>query len=406
MKSLRTRLLLLILPLILALLTALGCVNYLLTSDLVVRSTQESLLNIARARESALLDYIEASEKIGTAIAATDIVQTWIELTNRDLSGRNQETLDQLGRRVENLLYSFQQTHWGRLQHLFLVNRSNRIVISPGYGMRDKGTPSKLLGRDLSDDAFAMGALQRGVTMLSRHVGDPESGQAHQVLYVPVRDASNRVQAVVGIELPLAYQQQILTDGFQLGRTGAIFLATDKGIPLTQKGIDPRARLSGDTLAETRLEGLWTGRRINARDREVLGVYVKQNRNPWILAVEIDAGEAFADWQRLQQILIGGLLATLVALTLLLLRFGAGLARPLQEVIARVKQLGHGEFNLDIPDSTRKDEIGQLNRALQRLSLNLQQVSRKLLEARALKTRLLKSGILKKTQQPGSRKSA
>ena len=145
MFSIKTKLLFLLLPIVLLLLAGLGYVNYLKTTEMVIRSVEERLRTIVKTKEGALVEYIESTEKIGAAIAASEIVQTYAELANRNLSGNNQKTLETLQRRVEDLLYGFQEVHWGRYGHIFLINRSNRIVISPKHGAREKGFPSALL---------------------------------------------------------------------------------------------------------------------------------------------------------------------------------------------------------------------------------------------------------------------
>jgi|GEM_PF-3156926 len=383
MFSIRTKLLFLLLPITIALLAGLGYVNYLKTTEMSTRAIQEQLQTITRARQVALAEYIESTEKIGYSIAATEIVQTYIELANRNLRGvNNKETVDRLGKRVEDLLYSFQESHWGRYQRMFLINASNRIVISPKHGLREKGSPSALFGEDMSSNPWAMGAMQKGVSMLSdfslRNHDDPSK----QTMFIPVRDASNRVQAVIGFELQLSYQQQIIMQDFGIGNTGRIFLLTEKGVPVAQKGQPP---LTGELLNHVRLNGTSSGRRLNELGQEVIGYYSKQKQFPWILATEVETGEVFASLQELQNMLIAGLAVTLVILTVLLVVFATTIVRPVRELISQVERISLGEFSIDIPDPRRRDEIGKLIEAMQRLVFSLQLVSKKLRQAKAFK---------------------
>lgn len=383
MFSIRTKLLFLLLPITIALLAGLGYVNYLKTTEISTRAIQEQLQTITRARQVALAEYIESTEKIGYSIAATEIVETYIELANRNLRGvNNKETVDRLGKRVEDLLYSFQESHWGRYRRIFLINASNRIVISPKHGLRDKGSPSALLGEDMSSNPWAMGAMQKGVSMLSdislRNNDDPSK----QTMFIPVRDASNRVQAVIGFEIQLSYQQQILMQDFGIGNTGRIYMLTEKGVPVAQKGQPP---LTGELLNQAKLNGTSAGRRLNELGHEVIGYYSKQKQFPWILATEVETGEVFASLQELQIMLIAGLAVTLVILTVLLAVFATTIVRPVRELISQVERISLGEFSIDIPDPRRRDEIGKLIEAMQRLVFSLQLVSKKLRQAKAFK---------------------
>ena len=383
MFSIRTKLLFLLLPITIALLAGLGYVNYLKTTEMSTRAIQEQLQTITRARQVALAEYIESTEKIGYSIAATEIVETYIELANRNLRGvNNKETVDRLGKRVEDLLYSFQESHWGRYQRIFLINASNRIVISPKHGLREKGSPSALLGEDMSSNPWAMGAMQKGVSMLSDFSLKNNDDPSKQTMFIPVRDASNRVQAVIGFELQLSYQQQIIMQDFGIGNTGRIYLLTEKGVPVAQKGQPP---LTGELLNQVRLNGTSAGRRLNELGHEVIGYYIRQKQFPWILATEVETGEVFASLQELQNMLIAGLAVTLVILTVLLVVFATTIVRPVRELISQVERISLGEFSIDIPDPGRRDEIGKLIEAMQRLVFSLQLVSKKLRQAKAFK---------------------
>jgi methyl-accepting chemotaxis protein len=92
----------------------------------------------------------------------------------------------------------------------------------------------------------------------------------------------------------------------------------------------------------------------------------------------------------------GGLGFVLLAVTGLLLVFATGIVNPLREITSYVEKISLGELRIEIPDTTRKDEIGKLTEAMQRLVFSLQLVAKKLRDAKALKTKMIKSGALKK----------
>ena len=396
MKSLRLKLLLLSMPIVLALLAGVGYYGYLESTKLVTRTTQSNIEAIVAAKQEALTDHIESAEKIALAIAATESVQSWGELVNRNLSGRNKETVEQQARRAENLVYSLQESHWGRFSHIFLIDRSNQVAISPSHGAFAQGESSPLLGRDMSGNPWAMETMQKGRITISGFSIQQGSESSHLFVFAPVRDAANRVQAVIGIELPVAHLQQILLDGFDVGQSGRTYLTTEKGFPLAQKEVNNQLPLTGTALDQARLNGKWSGRRINTQGHDVFGAYQKPRDYPWVLVAEVKTVEVFADLHRLLIILAGGLGVTVVILLLLLLKFAKSTALPLRDLTAQLEKISLGEFNIEIPDSGRKDEIGNLTDALQRLVFSLQMVSKKLREAKALKTKIMKAKAMKK----------
>ena len=163
-----------------------------------------------------------------------------------------------------------------------------------------------------------------------------------------------------------------------------------------QKGLDNQGPLGSESLAQAKLKGHWSGKYMNSRGREVFGFFVQSTGYPWVLVAEVETDEVFADLYRLLVILGGGLGASLVILLLLLVKFARGTSQPLRELAGYVEKLSLGEFNIEIPDSDRRDEIGNLTGALQRHVFSLQLVAKKLRDAKALKTKIMKTKAMKK----------
>ena len=385
MFSLKIRLLLLTMPVALATLGALGYANYFKTTEMFTRLAEEYLQTIVGSKQAALIEYFESTEKIGGTIAATDIVQTYVGLINRNLEGRNRETVEELGRRVENLLYSFQESHWGHYRHIYLIDRSHRIVISPNHGVREKGTPSSLLEQDMSRNPWVNAAMNKGTPTITSYTRPVAAEAWQQTLFYPIRDASNRVQAVLGFEMQVSHQQQILLQGLPDSLAHRVYLATDKGLPVTQTRVKRPAPLTGAAVTEARLNGAATARRVNEQGREVIGHYTRRLDYPWLLAAEIETDEIFAELIDLQIWLAAGLGATLLLMMILMVGFANSVIKPVRELTSRVELLSLGKFSTEIPEARRKDEIGKLFDAFQRLVFSLQLVAKKLRQAKAMK---------------------
>ena len=248
MFTIKAKLLFLLLPVTLLMLAALAYLHYQRTTEIVTRQAQESLQILVKARELALVEYFKSAESIGSTIATTDIVQTFAGMTNLELGNANQEKLERHRQRVSNLLRSFQESHWGRFHHIFLFDQSNRIVVSPAHGLEKNESPSALLQKDLSRNPWAMQSLHKGKKIVSDYRNWYAADQSHPVLFFPVRDTGNRIQAAIGIELNIAHQQKILTQGLDPDRSERIFLGTKKGAPITSLSSQYRkARGAGGT---------------------------------------------------------------------------------------------------------------------------------------------------------------
>lgn len=385
MKSIKTKLLLLLMLISLVPLAGLGFVSYFKTTEIFTETVQEYLHEIIRAKEGALVEYIQSTEKIGAAIAATDIVQTYARLSNRIVRDDNNEAYALLESRVENLLYSFQETHWGKYHHIFLIDQSQKIVLSPNHGAKEKGSPSSHLNEDTAKNRWAARALKKGFTAVSDYSSWQESDHSHQMLFYPIKDSSGTVQALIGFELQIPYEQQILTEGFELGETGRIFLTTEDGVPIVYKGIDEQVPLRTAGLTEVKFKGTSAGRRLNAQGQEVIDLYAKHNEYPWILVAEVETDEAFASLYGLQTILMGGFIATLVLVLILSLVFASAIVKPIRHLTGQMEKISLGDFDVDIEETHRKDEIGKLIQAFQRLVVSLKIAMKQLEQAKSFK---------------------
>lgn len=385
MFTIKAKLLFLLLPVTLLMLAALAYLHYQRTTEIVTRQAQESLQILVEAREVALVEYFKSAESIGSTIATTGTVQTFASVTNLKLGNANQESLERNRQRVGNLLRSFQESHWGRFHHIFLFDRSNRIVVSPAHGLKKFESSSALLNKDLSRNPWAMQSLHKGKKIVSDYRSWNEGDQSHPVLFFPVRDTGNRIQAVIGIELNTAHQEKILTRGLDPDRSERIFLGTDRGAPVTQQTAAHTGRLNGDNLVRAKMTGSWAGRRVTAQGPEVFGHYVKHDQYPWILGAEIETGEVFGDLFVLHMILLAGLAGVLLVLAGMSSIYARHLVKPIDAIVAELERIGRGDFAIEIPGAERRDEFGKLSGAVQQLVFTLQRAAKKLRQYKTFK---------------------
>ena len=385
MFTIKSRLLLLLLPVTLLILAALAGVHYYTTTEILTRQAQESLQTTVKSREIALTEYFESARVLGSTIASTREVQAFANVASQNLGDANQNNLKRMRQQAEKVLRVFQENHWNRFHHIFLLDRSNRIVVSPAHGLANTGSPSALLNRDLSGNTWAMQALSKGKMTVSAYKSSKPGDESYPVLFFPVRDSGNRVQAVVGIEMNIAHQQKIMTRGFDQTKGARIFLGSAQGMPITQQLGAHTKRLASDVVVQVKNSGRWSGRRLTSEDEEVFSHYVKHDRYPWILGAEIETSEVFADLYVLHMILLGGLIGVLLAIAILSVIFAKQLIKPIEAIVAEVEKVSRGELDIEISGADRKDELGKLSAALQQVVFSMQQLARKLRQYRALK---------------------
>ena len=382
MTSIKTKLLLVLCAMALAPLLTFGAISYLKTTETFTETVLDYLRTIVKAKENALENYIGSTETIGQAIAASDAVQRYIALADQAATGGDTTSMEQAKAEVASLLYSFQEAHWGKYHHIFLIDRSKHIAVSPNHGAQEKGSPSSHLGEDTSRNRWAMRALRTGETTVSDYSSWAESDHTHQMLFYPVKNADGATRAVIGFELQIPYETRLLTEDFQLGETGSVFLLTEKGVPIVYKDIDKQKPLHTTGFFEAKEHGFSSGVRKNARGVEVLDLYLKHEKYPWILVAEIETAEAFRSLHGVQRIFLIALGLTLAAAALFSLFFSNLIVRPIRKLTEQMEQVSLGRFDVEITGTGRTDEIGKLIQAFQRMVVSLQIAMKQIKQAK------------------------
>ncbi len=376
MNSIKTKLTILLLSMSLIPLATLGFINYYQTTDIFTKSIQEFLFTIVKSKEDALENYIDATETAGLAIASTDVLQQYIAQVNKELKPEQAVQFIDIKKQVENLLYSFQEAHWGKYHHIFLIDKSKKIVISPNHGKKVKGSPSSHLNEDTSGNKWAMKALLEGITGVSDYSSWVESDHSHQMLFYPVKDSSGTSQAVIGFELQIPYEKEILTKNFKLGESGKVFLATSEGVPITYKGMKNQLPLNTPGIIEAQETGFSSALRSNSDGIEVIDLYLKNEKYPWIMVAKIEAKEAFYSLYSIQTTMLIGLLATLVIVIILSILFANFIVNPIKRLTKQMEKVSLGDLDIKVDNIDRNDEIGKLVQAFNRIVVSLKIVMR------------------------------
>lgn len=369
MISIKTKLTVGLLLMSITPLISLGIINYYKTTSVFTESIQNSLLTIVKSKDNALESYIDTTKSAGHAFTQTDIVQNYISLVNK--KSRNKEAFNKARKQTENLLYSFQEAHWGKYHHVFLIDQSKKIVMSPNHGEKVKGSPSSHLNEDTSNNFWAMQAFEEGTAEVSDYSSWVESDHSHQMLFLPIKDASGVVQVVIGFELQIPHEQKILTENFKLGKSGKVFLTTTEGVPIVYKGIENQLPLNTDGILEARATGHSSDLRVNPEGVEVIDLYLKNPKYPWILVAEIEAKEAFGGVLEIQTTMLIGLLITLFLVLIIAIIFANLIVNPILHLTKQMEEVSLGKMDITVKNLDRNDEIGKLIQAFNRIVKSL-----------------------------------
>ena len=187
-----------------------------------------------------------------------------------------------------------------------------------------------------------MEALAKGTTGVSDFSSWVESDHSHQMLFFPVKNASGSTRAVLGFELQIPHETKILTENFQLGESGKVFLTTAEGVPIVHKGIDQQKPLGTRGITEARANGFSSGLRSNTEGVEVIDLYLKHEKYPWILVAEIEPREAFHSLYSLQTTLVVALVITFAIAIVFSLFFADLIVNPIRKLTEQMEKISLG----------------------------------------------------------------
>ncbi|TAM80652.1 MAG: HAMP domain-containing protein [Acidobacteria bacterium] len=257
----------------------------------------------------------------------------------------------------------------------FVLGLDGRIVQAEPSFSSDTGAPSGL-------PAFRE-AVERGRPEISA-LSDGTGATRRLFLFVPLRDAQNRVAGIIGGEIdPQAPAFRGLLNFVPLGERETVDLVDQRGVIIASTAeerlytrSDHRDFLAKLIKARQPAAGTCHGCHQSGptkqRVDEVMAFAPLLSRASWGTNIRQPRVQAFSTVVALRRrILIWG-----PALALLSLAFALGAASsitaPLSKLVGTARHIAAGELEIPVPD-LGSDEVGQLGRALERMRTALRQ---------------------------------
>ncbi len=260
-----------------------GVGSIVAVSDNLHQQKQQELYAIARAKQANLESHLETMTMMAKGLAETGTIISYLYNLNNPRA--NTENLRAL---ALDRIRAFQEAGWGIYHHVFITDPKGKVVLSPPHGK----SKNNHLGEDLSESKFFNDALNE--VQVTDFYGFAETTHYHQLLMQPVK-FNDRTLGVIVIELEIAWATKLLEQNFQLGETGRIFLTSLEMERVVKLKTDREPPLDSEPLREVMSKGTIYGSFLNDIGTDVIGAYLKSEKYPWVLAVEIDRDEAFAN---------------------------------------------------------------------------------------------------------------
>ncbi|WNF36754.1 methyl-accepting chemotaxis protein [Bacillaceae bacterium IKA-2] len=343
---------------------------------------QENNLFFALKSE-AINNYYNERRGDGLLISGISDIVEGLEIIEEQ--GENSEEWQQKYRDIERLLYTAIGQY--EFSDVFLTNKSGDIVISSQYG-------DVLEGLNIIERNYLQKALS-GIQNWSELFFSDLIGDNTVVLSTPIysRGSSNTVLGTVNIFVDQETIDSIVhTEIERIGESGNAYVVNEDGLLLTNTRLGEYAenaameieidtevtRISSSALIDQNYAFEFTDTYKNYLGREVLGSagVVRIGETYGTLIIEVDEAEALSSLITSRNITfvlvaIAGTLGLVAALY-----FATTISRPITVAVEESNVIASLDIRKDIPEKLlgRKDEIGDLSKALQSITNSLREV--------------------------------
>ncbi len=205
------------------------------------------------------------------------------------------------------------------------------------------------------------------------------SGKPAFVLSVPIQQPNKPLQGVLAIAMGIVEISERVTQ-VRMGKTGYAFLVDENGRVIAHQSPEftkTRKDMSDHPAAVAISKGLEDIIYTDENGIQMVAT-ARKTHYGWYLVAEQTYDDAFAEIDaanRKALILLGATLAVVVLVALLLSR---GFSIPIQRLTTISEEISRGKISSQISYTNRKDEIGALARAIDRLSTSIRLAMKRL----------------------------
>lgn len=271
------------------------------------------------------------------------------------------------------------------------VNQYMNVILldSPGrmiYSLRQTEAAQFLnpLRASLKDQALS--AMQHGIFISGVLAPQSSADLFLMLMMAPIRDAAQRMVAILVFELHMDPVYKMLMETSGLGKSGETLIAAKSGdrvLFLHALTHDPQVQLRLSPAGQSKpllpiQEALnrrnGCGRAVDYRGQKVFAAWRYLPSLNWGLVIKIDRGEALASAHQLGSLVLIVIAAASVLGLMAALQVSRSISRPIEHLHKGVALIGRGDLDYRVGTQAR-DEIGRLGRAFDQMAANLKTIT-------------------------------
>lgn len=354
-----------LLVIILSLVIAVGAISILvsrnISTNIIKQQITNNLINTTQSRAEHIKTFLNLEKEVVKQLAVSMVVGEFL------LSEKEEENYLQKFDRVMLKLQDTAQVE-EYAYDIFILDTKGLVIAS---------SDEENIGKDKSKDPYFLGGKE-GIFIKDIYISSSKQRETMAFSAPILAEEDNRFLGVVVLRISPEALFQITTNHIGLGETGETYLVNQDGYMLTPSRfindvilkqkinlIHPEHFEPSDTPLKEGIDILKDYRGI-----EVLSVDFHISEINWCLIAQIDTKEVFAPVTQLTNILLL-LLGIILFIAMFVTYFiSRKLTRPLRRLHEGTEEITKGNLNYKV-GTTSPDEVGQLSRAFDEMTVNL-----------------------------------
>jgi PAS domain-containing protein len=267
------------------------------------------------------------------------------------------------------------------MSDIMLVNPKGTIVYAnkSGHYFKDMST-----GLDAEQMAFTAGKDR--IYFSDAYYDKAQDNRFEMLVTAPASDFNGVFIGVIAFEVDMTSLYKIIQDVTGLGKTGEVLVGKQTGnqvMYLNPPRHEPQAVLqnritigqkAGGPIQEAVQGKTGAGQLIDYRDKKVVAAWRYIPSLKWGMVAKIDAEEAFTEVNKLRNLSIIILAIVIVLSSITAFSIAQSISEPIKRLSQGAEIIGTGNLDYKV-GITHKDEIGQLSRSFDKMTLNLKQTT-------------------------------
>lgn len=223
-------------------------------------------------------------------------------------------------------------------------------------------------------------AVMEGKEIGQQVIVSRTTGKPSVAIAVPVRDDGGRVIGALSRVSALNEVTERLAN-IRIGRTGKAMIVAPDGKLIAMTGVAQDKDLR-DFAKHPAVVAARSGQSVARFDDNGAPIVaqLRKTRFDWIVAVQMDQDEVLDPVRETDRYMLGLLLLALGSAALFAFLVAPTISRPIRRLTAVTEDISRGQFDHELVEVDRRDEIGALARSIDRMTKSLRIAMSKLAE--------------------------